>query len=381
MIPFIPEGQTEGNPEVVALLERWLARAKLGQLNYVAVAACEGPVHVYSDHAGLEGMEFACNFGCDMVKSQLLNRKVNKDPPAQKANVPADRWIWLATKAPACFDFFAWLIMAEMTRMREKAPAPLKIGFYFGQDGDTERTLQTAQRRAMYQNVIRPALAFVDAVEDPTCLEHGRIMERYTFIDIVKACRLGEDVPLLIPTAKAKAAVKKELSADGQSPVTITLREAAYSSHRNSNMAEWLRFAEYLTAQGERVLFVRDTKFAMDPIEGFRTCPAASIDIDVRLALYESAKANLFVSNGPWSLALFGSRPWLCFNAIDAMDPYPPNTNQWWVNFHGIGIGEQFPWSRPDQRIVWLKDTFVDMCAAWENLEPMLKLKYEQAAE
>ena len=166
-----------------------------------------------------------------------------------------------------------------------------------------------------------------------------------------------------------------------QAPVTITLREAAYSSHRNSNIDEWLKFAEYLIAQGERVLFVRDTKCAADPIEGYETCPAASIDIDVRLALYESAKANLFVSNGPWSLGLFGSRPWLMFNQIDAMDPYPPNTNQWWVNFHGIGVGEQFPWSRPDQRIVWLKDTFVDMCTAWENLEPLLKLKYEQAAE
>jgi len=379
MIPYVSEGQTEGNAEVVSLLERWLARAKLGQLNYVAISACEGPVHVYSDHAGLEGMEFAANFGCDMVKSQLLHRKVNKDPPQIKTNVPADRFIWLATKAPACFDFFPWLILAEMMRMREKAPAPLKIGFYFGKDGDLERTLQTTQRRAMYQNVIKPALRFVDAVEDPTVLDHGRIMERYTFIDIVKACRLGEDVPLLIPSAAAVKAIEEALHLNGrdpQRPVTITLREAAYSSHRNSNMVEWLRFAEYLQAQGERVLFVRDTKFAVDPIDGYETCPAASIDIDVRLALYESAKCNLFVSNGPWSLALFGSKPWLMFNQIDAMDPYPPNTNQWWVNFHGIGVGEQFPWSRPDQRIVWLKDTFVDMCAAWENLEPLLAIKH-----
>lgn len=374
MIPYVSEGQTEGNAEVVALLERWLARAKLGQLNYVAVAACEGPIHVYSDHAGLEGMEFAANFGCDMVKSQLLNRKVNKDAvPTSSNSVPADRFIWLANKGPACFDFFAWLIMAEMTRLREKAPAPLKVGFYFGKDG-TERILQTAQRRAMYANVIKPALAFVGAVEDETCLDHGRVMERYTFIDIVKACRLGEDVPLLVPTPAAVDAIKPFIGE--RPPVTITLREAVYSSHRNSNMDEWLKFAEYLTAQGERVVFVRDTKFATEGIPGFETCPSASIDIDVRLALYENAKANLFVSNGPWSLALFGSKPWLCFNAIDAMDPYPPNTNQWWVNFHGIGVGEQFPWSRPDQRIVWLKDRFVDMCAAWENLEPLLGIKH-----
>ena len=144
-------------------------------------------------------------------------------------------------------------------------------------------------------------------------------------------------------------------------------------------MDEWLKFAEYLTAQGERVIFVRDTRYAMDKITGYETCPAASIDIDVRLALYENAQCNLFVSNGPWSLALFGTRPWLFFNQIDAMDPYPPNTNQWWVQYHGIGEGEQFPWSRPDQRIIWKRDTFANLCTAWEELEPALNLR--QAAE
>jgi hypothetical protein len=374
MIPYVSEGTVEGNAEVVALLQRWIARAKLGQLNYVALSAAEGPIHVYSDHAGVPGMEFAVNWGLDMCKSQLMHAKVNREPPAMDKSVPADRWIWLATKAPACFDFFAWLVMAEMARMREKAPGPLKVGFYWGADGATERTLQTTQRRQMYANVIKPALAFVGAVEDPTCLDHGRIMERYTFVDIVRACRLGEDVPLFTPSDEAVAAVSKFRSC-----VTITLREAVYSSHRNSNMDEWLKFAEYLKAQGERVVFIRDTLRATDAVEGYETSPAASVDIDVRLALYENAKANLFVSNGPWNLALFGTRPWLMFNQIDAMDPYPPNTDQWWRHFHGIGKGEQLPWSRPDQRIIWERDTFANMVKAWEELDSLLAVR--QAAE
>jgi hypothetical protein len=283
----------------------------------------------------------------------------------------------LATRGPACFDFFAWLVMAEMHRLREKAPGPLRVGFYWGQDGSMERILQTAGRRQMYRNVILPSLAFVGAVEDESCIGNGRVMERYTFVDIVKACRLGEDVPLLTPSNQAVTAIWEFIRE--KPPVTITLREAAYSSHRNSNLDEWLKFAEYLTAQGERVVFVRDTSHAMDKITGYETCPAASVDIDVRLALYECAKCNLFVSNGPWSLALFGTAPWLMFNAIDALDPYPPNTAQWWRQFHGIDQGEQFPWSRPDQRIVWERDTFANMTKAWEELEPLLQLR--QAAE
>ena len=382
MIPYVSEGSVEGNAEVIALLERWIARAKLGQINYVALAAAEGPIHVYHDFAGLRGMEFAANWGLDVLKARIQNQQATLDPPVPDTSVTADRFVWLATRGPACFDFFAWLVMAEMHRLREKAPGPLRVGFYWGKDGSMERILQTAGRRQMYRNVIIPSLAFVGAVEDDTCIGNGRVMERYTFVDIVKACRLGEDVPLFTPSAGAVAAIKDFIDCSGtvwKPPITITLREAAYSSHRNSNLDEWLKFAEYLTAQGERVVFVRDTSHAMDKITGYETCPAASVDIDVRLALYEGAKCNLFVSNGPWSLALFGTAPWLMFNQIDALDPYPPNTAQWWRQFHGIDQGEQFPWSRPDQRIVWQRDTFANMTKAWEELEPLLQLR--QAAE
>ena len=368
---------SKATPKLLALLNRWLERAKLGQLNYIAVSICEGPIHVYHDFAGLPGMEFAANWGLDVLKSRLMHATANREPLPMAKTISADRFCWLATKAPACFDFFAWLIMAEMTRLREKAPAPLRVGFYWGKDCTMERTLQTQGRRQMYRNVIKPALAFVGAIEDPTCVEEGRIMERYTFTDICQACRLGEDVPLLTPSPEAVNGLAKITSKGPY--ITVTLREAAYSAHRNSDLDEWLKFAEYLTAQGERVIFVRDTRHAMDKITGYETCPAASIDIDVRLALYENARCNLFVSNGPWSLALFGTRPWLFFNQIDAMDPYPPNTNQWWVQYHGIGEGEQFPWSRPDQRIIWKRDTFANLCTAWEELEPALNLR--QAAE
>lgn len=377
MIPYKSQGSVEGNAEVIALLERWIARVKFGQINYAAITLCEGPLHLYHDYAGMPGMEFAANWGLDMLKHRIMTENTNRKPPETDKSAPADRFVWLATSGPACFDFFAWLIMAEMARLREKAPGPLRVGFYAGEDNNLERAVHTAGRWQMYNNVIKPALAFVGAIEDPTCIKHGRVMERYTFVDIVRACVLGEDVPVLRPTPAAVAAVA---AIGGKGPyITITLREAAYSAHRNSDFDEWLKFAEYLEAQGERIIFVRDTSCATEAIAGYETCPAASVDIDVRLALYEGAKCNLFVSNGPWSLALFGTRPWLMFNQVDAMDPYPPNTNQWWTQFHGISKGQQFPWSRPDQRIVWQRDTFAVMCKAWEELAPLFEIR--QAAE
>ena len=372
MIPYVSHGSVEGNAEVIGFLERWLERAKLGQLNFIAAAVCEGPLHVYHDMAGKDGMEFAANWGLEVLKQRLVRTTENREPPPVDKSAPADRWIWLATKGPACWDFFAWLVMVEMARMREHAEGPLKIGFYWGADGNRERVLQTAGRRQMYSNVILPGIALVGAVEDQTCLERGRVLERYTFYDVVQHCKLGEDVPLMVPSAAAVEAVEP-ISSKGPY-VTITLREAAYSAHRNSNLDDWRKFADYLTAQGERVIFVRDTCNALETIDGYRTCPAASVDVDVRCALYEGARCNFFVSNGPWTLALFGTRPWLMFNQVNAMDPYTPNTDQWWRQYHGIGAGEQFPWSRPSQRILWERDEFSSMTKAWEELEPLLSL-------
>jgi hypothetical protein len=345
-------------------------------LNYLALAACEGPIHVYHDFSGLRGMEFAANWGLDCLKKRIMEAQAANEPKPIDKSAPANKYRWQVGRAPACFDFFAWLVMAEIYRLQEKAPAPLRVGFDWGPDGK-DRQLSTSGRRAFYNHVIIPGLALIGAVEDESCVTEGRVVERYTFVDIVRACRLGHDVPLLKPSAEAWTAVG--ILARKGAYVTITLREAAYSGHRNSNMDQWLPFAEYLTANGERVIFVRDTRYATEGITGYETCPAASIDIDARCALYEGARTNIFVANGPWSLALFGTRPWLMFCELSGMDPYPPNTDSWWRTFHGIGQGEQFPWAHPTQRVVWQRDTFANLVKAWEELEPLLALR--QAAE
>src|SRR6185369_14877560 len=118
-----------------------------------------------------------------------------------------------------------------------------------------------------------------------------------------------------------------------------------------------LKFAQYLEEKGERVIFVRDTDHAAEKLPGYQIYPAAAKNVQTRLALYERAKANLFVSNGPMVLSLFGSRPWLLFVETDPMSVFFPETPQWWYQWQGIH-NEQFPWSKPDQRIVWKRDNF-----------------------
>ncbi len=247
---------------------------------------------------------------------------------------------------------------AEMARVREGAPAPLKVGFLDGREED-DTPENFSKRRAMFKNVLLPLVGMFGAVHEDSAI-YGRRYNTYSLRPIVESYLKGEKVP--------KLKSKLEAQFHGNPPVTITLREADRWPHRNSNLEAWMKFARYLEGKGERVIFVRDTAKADEPLDGFTTYKPAAIDLNARLALYQSAKANLFVSNGPWTLALFGNVPWLMFVEISLAQPFHANFPNWWRQHHGIAEGQQFPWCTPQQRIMWKTDSYENMVKAWEEL-------------
>lgn len=356
-----------GNAEVVALLERWLEVAREGEACYVALAMIKSPNLMIVDFIGTIEMDLAIEYALDQVKVKIKEAKKKRELPARDPNLTADYVCYDLANYPVSYDFLPWLIDAEMTRVRHNAPAPLKVAFREGQSytwGITE------YRKVMLEGVVKPLLQLIGAVEDSGALL-GRSKDRFTYREVTEAAQAGQSVPTLRASEGASITVEGWL-AGKPAPVIITLREAGHWPHRNSNMAAWLRFAADLEKQGERVIFVRDTGKAEEALLNCETCPMASVNIDIRAALYAQAKCNLFVPNGPWNLALFGDKPWLCFNEIDAGDLFLPNHPGWWRNFQGIDDGEQFPWSKPDQRIIWQRDDYENICAAWQQLYPLL---------
>jgi hypothetical protein len=175
---------------------------------------------------------------------------------------------------------------------------------------------------------------------------------------VVAAARRGEVVPRL----------KSSPAPRFVGWVTITLRESASDPERNSNIADWLRFADWLRMRGESVVIVRDTARAAEPLPSFGTCPQASTDLHTRMALYAAAKCNLFVSNGPYTLALFMDAPWLTFFEPDPEGAGTMNTPSFWAE-HFVPVGEQFPWCRPDQRLTWKADRYENLVAEWDRAQ------------
>src|SRR5262245_1022964 len=368
--PHMRPGETapqDGNAQVVEMLRLWLAEAEKGNIGYLIIAAAEYPNDMSFDACGITDLERLAVEAMEKCFEKIKENKLNRTLPPRE-NTSADHFVYNCTDSPMGWDFLISLVTAEMTRSREGAPAPLKVRFWFGRDGD----FGLRGREQMFFNVFKPLLPLIGAVEETEDIL-GRDPRIFTLQDIVAAARAGEQVPMLQPSELARQTVKAWFPDGARRPIVITLREADHWPHRNSNIEAWVRFARDLQMQGERVVFVRDTAKTMEALYGFTLCPAASVNVDVRMALYERARCNLLVSNGPCGLCFFSDVPYLYFLEISEDDPHPPNRPGFWPKRNGIPEGGQLPWSKPWQRFIWQSDTYENLSAAWETFQPLLR--------
>ena len=356
-------GQISGNQQVIEMLEMWLGEAKKGQIAYMGLFAAEYPSIKSWGYAGITDLEPLGLESLENLVDEIKRQQLNRTLPPRDPNLDAGYVCYNCANAPMGHDFLVWLIDAEMTRRREGAGAPLKVAFFFGR----EVTTGLRGHEQMFFNVYRELVKLVGAVETEAAMG-GRHKKLYVLHDITKAALAGEEVPVLRASDMARDIVKPWFEF-GRRPVTLTFREADHWPHRNNNMKAWLRFAEYLRKRGERVVIVRDTKFAKEPFHGFECCPAASVNTDIRMALYETAKCNVLVANGPCGLCLFAPMPYLYFVSIDPDDPHPPNRPGFWEKANGIPEGGQLPWAGQHQRFIWKQDTYENLVDAWEEFE------------
>lgn len=389
-----------GNQHTIDALEEALAIARADQdIRHVACVLCARPNRVHIVRAGEAHLNETSKQGVQNLLDMTIDELTNADYPERDESLDASYACYNMVTGSHNFDFLVWLAHAEMRRRKENAPGPLKVGFWFGKDSSLIMS-RPGPMMHWVEHVFRPALAFVGAVEDERATRAWHI-DRYTIGMIVDAYnQLGLEIPTFkVPVHNAPLVVNADLSSreidemlacghvtwvsEDQMPapkvlsrgyepgaITITLREADHWPHRNSNIAAWLRFAMDLRWRGENVVFIRDTSKAMEPLGDFETDPLASFDLQMRMARYQSAKANLFVSNGPVTLAVFSKVPWLQFVPVeDESSGYHANRPSFWKRANGIDVGSQYPWSTPAQRIVWERDTYHSISAAWEQIE------------
>jgi hypothetical protein len=267
---------------------------------------------------------------------------------------------------PLNFEFVAWLVQADMIRRRHggRKPDPLRIKFInIGHPNDTKGREQPGAGVLWLEEVMRPMLPMIGAIEDPEaeCDPYPYMSIEHIERDIADAARRGEVVPLLYSDHIAFQPVMGHLiNAGYDNPITITLRESTFWPHRNSNLEAWMRFANDLGNAGEKVIFLRDYIKADEPLEYQVTYPRASRELRYRMTLYSVAKMNFFTSNGPAMMTMFSPYPYLVFMTHYAGHQFPQRP---WANALQRELG------KPDiQRMVYRKDTYEKISEAWEDM-------------
>jgi hypothetical protein len=119
----------------------------------------------------------------------------------------------------------------------------------------------------------------------------------------------------------------------------VTLRDYDRYKERNSG-PDWRRFAEEIGAV---------------VIEDFTRKP---IHLHDRMALYAGAEMNFLTGNGPGSCLLYSDYPYTLFNG---------RVNRAYHKEHGW-LDENLPWALPNQRTLWVMDTYENLRAAWESV-------------
>ena len=282
--------------------------------------------------------------------------------------------------APCSYDFFAFLISAELHRVRNSFSS-INLIFLPGAESpyrlDNLRTFQ--QNDNFFKNVLMVGPLLYESCKGVIWLDKrsdaqmylekpDEIFPRgysidnpitdYAFHGIVSSYFRGEDPVFFQAPEYASNLAKSFLKqfSDKKHIITLTTRELTRDDPgcRKVNTNFWQHFFELIDKSKFQPLVIRDTSAAFNTtpmFEGIPEVPAASIHLHLRYAIYQSAHLNIFKPNGPSILSVYGTPATLFF--FDSSDAHPSISLTWYKQHHGMSIGSQYPLSTQNKRIIW----------------------------
>lgn len=165
--------------------------------------------------------------------------------------------------------------------------------------------------------------------------------------------------PMFRATEHGRRLVREflEREAKGRKPIVITLRNYPYTPQRNSRNEDWLAFADSLDPTRYAAIFVHDAETVMQPppadFSRHIVFDAASVNLEIRMALYEAAWLNMALMAGPTELCWYNERVrYLLFIAVGSA---AMQTEAALVR-NGHRVGRDLDFAKPHQRIVWKLD-------------------------
>ena len=180
--------------------------------------------------------------------------------------------------------------------------------------------------------------------------------------------------PMLVVPETAKRLVGEYLQRfQPKKIVTITLREHNYIPERNSNIEQWLRFADSVSDEYQ-IIFIPDAYNYSSPyrekIKEFEVLDTACWNIPIRAAIYEASWMNLGVVAGPLMVSLYLEKANTLF--FYNIYSYPESYRKDIQNYYGDKEGEKRPYLRFNNHYVFMEDDFDNISSEFKKLNQKL---------
>ena len=181
--------------------------------------------------------------------------------------------------------------------------------------------------------------------------------------------------PMFRATEHGRRLVREflERQAKGRKPIVITLRNYPYTPQRNSRNEDWLAFADSLDSTRYAAIFVHDAETVMQPppadFSRHIVFDAASVNLEIRMALSEAAWLNMALMAGPTELCWYNEHVrYLLFIAVGSA---AVQTEAALIR-NGHRVGRDLDFAKPYQRIVWQVDEFSTLRREFLAMEAFL---------
>ena len=301
--------------------------------------------------------------------------------------------------APASYDFIVFLELADIHR-RRLGLEELEIIIVPGtENGFRKDGLHSPieERRMMLRNVLLRAPHLLPActgvcwvrsrnsanrflsADDGSVFPPGYTLEnpycQYVGNGLNAMHLLGYRPTKLSAPAEFQVWARDFLAQCGPSDrhVTINLRQNPDFPSRNSNLNAWASFCHHILDLGFQPVIIKESAdcFKTDKLfSSFPDAPQAAIDVLFRTALYENSHINLFVNNGPASLALYSYSNCAMLKMIS--EDNISTSTKWFQRILGLGAGGQQPFLSYRQRFIWQDDDFDNIFSAFADLDSFL---------
>ena len=296
------------------------------------------------------------------------------------------------TASPITYDFAYFLAAAELFARKNKKSTfmvlfvPQRDDFIVGEEYGSVIDKENIKWR--FENIILPLMSIY-----PACIGHSILSQRSDVSDSIKGKFLYPEFYsenfIAADFSKEVHSSKNKISGFAASTqgkrhieswkkfnkitdkiITITLRQYNYDAIRNSNVDEWVKFAQFIREKGFTPVFIPDTEtcFEHDPrLGGFIVFEAPCWNLGIRMALYEGADLNFATNNGPVAIAQLNK------NAANiSMKVMPPGSIETTVEVLadlGISVGQRTYGLFDDQFQIlsWEDDTFENIREEFNN--------------